>query len=73
MPLKKQIHLPLYEPDPGCGLSNKDVEYEFVGEVPEWITFDEKSRTITAETSDVGLIGLTSNIEMIARYGQLTK
>ena len=60
LPLNLNIYLPLYEPSPSCNLSNADVEYRVVDEnnsLPDWVTFDADSRTLTAYSNDSDLIG----------------
>ena len=58
MPLSLKIHLPLFDPEPSCGgTSNADVDYSLISELPEWLTFDLASRTLTAESDDAELIG----------------
>ena len=57
MPVSLAVYLPLYETEPICNLSNVDISYSLVSALPEWITFDATSRTLTAESDDLDLIG----------------
>ena len=40
LPLDLTIPLPLYVPEPSCDLSNDDIEYVLMSELPNWIIFD---------------------------------
>ena len=40
LPLNLDISLPLYFPEPSCDLTNDDIEYVLMNELPNWIIFD---------------------------------
>ena len=62
LPLKLDIPLPRYVPEPSCNLSNDDIEYVLLSELPDWIEYDEDARRVTAETNDVKLLGETFDV-----------
>ena len=76
LPLDLKIYLPLYEPEPACNLSNADIDYSLVDNdndssnpsIPDWITFDVESRTLTAQSNDPKLLGETFKLELKATY-----
>ena len=71
LPLNLKISLPLYEPEPACNLSNADVDYSIVengNPLPDWVTFDVESRTLTAQSADPLLLGQTFKLELKASY-----
>ena len=40
LPLDLTILLPRYVPEPSCELSNEDIDYVLVNDLPDWIEFD---------------------------------
>lgn len=67
------ISLPVYDPSPACGLSNTDVLYEVVGELPEWATFKQDEREVDIDVDDAGLVGTAWPMTFTATYRSITQ
>ena len=73
LPYSTKIDLPLFETEPVCALTNADLSYSIVGNAPDFMEFDEQSRTITASTEDESYVGKTVRVKMQASYEGVTK
>ena len=71
MPVEKTIKLPVFEPEPKCGKTNKDLTYKFSGEVPEWLSLDESKRSVEVEVDDTSLVGTNVPVEVTASIGSV--
>jgi len=47
------------------------LKYEFVGELPDWVTLDERKRTVQIEADDETLVGTDVPIEVKVSIGKL--
>ena len=71
MPVEKTIKLPMFEPEPNCGKTNKDLTYKFSGAVPEWLSLDESKRSAEVEVDDASLVGTNVPVEVAASIGSV--
>jgi len=71
LPFQQTFKLPLYEPEPACGLSNRDVEYAFNDPVPEWVVLNASKRLVVLEPQDVSLFGRNFPFRIRASLGKV--
>ena len=77
LPFSEKVNLPLYEPEPACGLSNQDLTYELIpgdSSLPDWVLFDAEARVVDLEIDEsVTFGGPAVKVQIEAKYGEVTK
>ena len=73
MTVEKTIKLPMFEPEPKCGKTNKDLTYKFKGEVPEWLSLNDRKRQVEIEVDDASLTGTNVPVEVAASIGSVNE
>ena len=70
LPYTTTIELPLFETSPACDLTNADLDYRVIGDLPSFIEFDAGSRVVTALAQDEELLGKTVRVVIQAHYAK---
>ena len=70
VPFTELIKLPLFEPYPACGLTNKDVSYTIQDNAPTWTEFSDADRTVALSIEDLELLQQPVSVEVKAVLGK---
>ena len=73
LPTQQSFDMPLYEPDPLCGYSDQDVNYQLLtnanGQPPSWISIDASKHKIVLDVEeDESLYGEDFSFKLKATF-----